>query len=42
MAKTPERIAAVLRERRIAVAGVTRTGDGADDPVFKKLRVCGY
>ncbi len=42
MAKTPEVIAEFLRGKRIAVAGVSRTGASAANPVFRKLRARGY
>ena len=42
MAKTPESITEFLRGKRIAVAGVSRTGSSAANLVFRKLRACGY
>ena len=42
MTKTPESITKFLRGRRIAVAGVSRTGASAANFVFKKLRGSGY
>jgi uncharacterized protein len=42
MAQTPESVARFLQGRRIAVAGVSRTGDSAGNPVLRKLRTCGY
>jgi predicted CoA-binding protein len=42
MVSTPEPIADFLRGRRIAVAGVSRTGASAANAVFQKLRACGY
>ncbi len=42
MAKTPEAIAGFLQGKRIAVAGVSRTGASAGNPVFRKLRAAGY
>src|SRR5262245_1485149 len=42
MAKTPEPISEFLRGKRIAVAGVSRSGASAANPVFRKLRDCGY
>jgi len=42
MVKTPEVVAEFLRGKRIAVAGVSRTGASAGNPVFRKLRACGY
>ena len=42
MAKTPEPISEFLRGKRIAVAGVSRSGASAANPVFRKLRACGY
>ena len=42
MAKTAEPISEFLRGKRIAVAGVSRSGASAANPVFRKLRDCGY
>lgn len=42
MAKTPEPIAAFLRGRRIAVAGVSRHSNQAANAVFRKLKGAGY
>ena len=42
MGKIPEVIADFLNGRRIAVAGVSRSGDSAANAVFKKLRSSGY
>ena len=42
MTKTPEAVAEFLRGSRIAVAGVSRTGASAANPVFRKLRAGGY
>lgn len=42
MSNATELIAVFLRERRIAVAGVSRAADGAANPVFRKLRKAGY
>lgn len=42
MSTTRERITDFLREKRIAVAGVSRGGDSAANPVFRKLRSAGY
>jgi predicted CoA-binding protein len=42
MAKTPESVAAFLRGRRIAVAGVSRQPNQAANAVFRKLRGAGY
>jgi predicted CoA-binding protein len=42
MARLPEGVADFLRGRRIAVAGVSRRGESAANPVYRKLRDCGY
>jgi predicted CoA-binding protein len=42
MAEKPKLVELFLREKRIAVAGVSRTGDVAANAVFKKLKGCGY
>ncbi len=42
MARLPEGVADFLRGRRIAVAGVSRSGESAANPVYRKLRDCGY
>lgn len=42
MARVPELVADFLRGRRIAVAGVSRGAESAANPVFRKLRACGY
>ncbi|UCG97506.1 MAG: CoA-binding protein [Burkholderiales bacterium] len=42
MSEVPDSIAAFLRSRRIAVAGVSRRGDVAANAVFRKLRSCRY
>ena len=42
MIKTPESVAAFLRGRRFAVAGVSRQPAQAANAVFKKLRSSGY
>ena len=42
MARTPERVAAFLAGRRIAVAGVSRGRQSAANPIFRKLRASGY
>jgi predicted CoA-binding protein len=42
MATLPAGIADFLSSRRIAVAGVSRTGASAGNPVFRKLRKAGY
>ena len=42
MVKTPESIAAFLRGRRFAVAGVSRQSAQAANAVFRKLRNAGY
>jgi predicted CoA-binding protein len=39
---TPAVISDFLRAKRIAVAGVSRTGASAGNPVLRKLRACGY
>lgn len=42
MVNTPELVTEFLRGKRIAVAGVSRAGASAANPVFRKLRACGY
>lgn len=42
MTEVPEAVERFLREKRIAVAGVSRHADVAANAVFKKLRACGY
>jgi hypothetical protein len=42
MSHTPAAVAEFLAGKRIAVAGVSRTGASAGNPVFRKLRACGY
>jgi uncharacterized protein len=42
VARTPESVAAFLSGKRIAVAGVSRTGESAGNPVLQKLRKSGY
>ena len=42
MAKLPDAVAEFLRGKRIAVAGVSRTGASAANPVFRKLLSAGY
>ena len=42
MAELPEQVERFLREKRIAVAGVSRHADVAANAVFKKLRNGGY
>jgi uncharacterized protein len=42
MTRTPESVAAFLSGKRIAVAGVSRTGQSAGNPVLQKLRKSGY
>ena len=42
MGTIPPDIADFLSSRRIAVAGVSRTGASAGNPVFRKLRTAGY
>jgi predicted CoA-binding protein len=42
MAKRPELVEEFLRGKRIAVAGVSRTGASAANAVFQKLRASGY
>src|SRR6185369_4035601 len=42
MADVPESIAAFLRGRRFAVAGVSRQSGQAANAVFRKLRSAGY
>lgn len=42
MTKSPEAVAEFLRGKRIAVAGVSRTGASAANAVFRKLRAGGY
>lgn len=40
--RVPGLVAEFLRGRRIAVAGVSRGKESAANPVFRKLRDCGY
>lgn len=42
MSSLPDVIASFLQGKRIAVAGASRTGQSAGNPVLKKLRVAGY
>lgn len=42
MAPLPSNISEFLSSRRIAVAGVSRTGASAGNPVFRKLRTAGF
>ena len=42
MANTPELVAAFLRGKRIAVAGVSRQPGQAANAVFRKLKASGY
>lgn len=42
MVRMPESVAEFLKGRRIAVAGVSRGGSSAANPVFRKLRASGY
>ncbi len=42
MPQMPESVARFLKEKRIAVVGVSRRGDVAANAVFKKLRDSGY
>jgi predicted CoA-binding protein len=42
MSTLPVDIAEFLSSRRVAVAGVSRTGASAGNPVIRKLRTCGY
>lgn len=42
MAQTPELVADFLKGKRIAVAGVSRGKASAGNPVYRKLRACGY
>ena len=42
MANTPELVTKFLQGKRIAVAGVSRSGASAANPVYRKLRACGY
>ena len=42
MVQSPESVAAFLRGRRIAVAGVSRQSSQAANAVFRKLRASGY
>ena len=42
MGTIPPDIADFLSSRRIAVAGVSRTGASAGNPVFRKLRTAGF
>jgi predicted CoA-binding protein len=42
MSKTPESVAAFLRGRSLAVAGVSRNPNQAANAVFRKLKAAGY
>jgi predicted CoA-binding protein len=42
MARTPDEVAAFLRGRRVAVAGVSRQPNQAANAVFRKLKGAGY
>lgn len=42
MAHVPEAVAEFLRGKRFAVAGVSRRGQSAGNPVLRKLRTSGY
>ena len=42
MARIPKSVADFLQGKRIAVAGVSRGSDSAANPVYRKLRDCGY
>ena len=42
MPRIPAPVADFLSGRRIAVAGVSRGSDSAANPVYRKLRGCGY
>ena len=42
MATTPDSVADFLRGKRIAVAGVSRSGNQAANAIFRKLRDSGY
>jgi len=42
MAALPPSVADFLRAKRIAVAGVSRSGKEASNAIFRKLRDCGY
>lgn len=42
MSNMPEFVASFLQGKRIAVAGVSRSGQSAGNPVLRKLRVSGY
>jgi uncharacterized protein len=42
MKRSPESVIAFLAGKRIAVAGVSRTGQSAGNPVLRKLRKSGY
>ncbi len=42
MAPIPAAVAEFLRGKRIAVAGVSRGSASAANPVYRKLRDCGY
>lgn len=42
MGKTPESIAGFLRGERLAVAGVSRSGNQPANAIFKKLRDAGH
>ena len=42
MSSIPDSVADFLRGKRIAVAGVSRSGKGASNAIFRKLRDSGY
>jgi predicted CoA-binding protein len=42
MAQAPESVAAFLRGRRLAVAGVSREGNLPANAIFRKLKAAGY
>lgn len=42
MAKIPKLVADFLSKKRVAVAGVSRGTESAANPVYRKLRNCGY
>jgi hypothetical protein len=42
MARVPDLVADFLAGKRIAVAGVSRRAESAANPVYRKLRDCGY
>lgn len=42
MSRIPDKVAEFLRGRVLAVAGVSRTGGSAGNPVYRKLRDAGY